>query len=84
VENETSRNPDRRGACRVAYCTDSNRACDRANGGEAVVMDEQKREEIGDLLRRLVDTAVEMHGRAEAAEQAAATARADAMQEGKG
>jgi hypothetical protein len=44
-------------------------------------MEEPTREEIGDLLRRLVDTAVEMKERAEAAEQALATARADALRE---
>jgi len=32
-------------------------------------MDDSKREEIGDLLRRLVDTAVEMKDRVEAAEE---------------
>jgi hypothetical protein len=41
-----------------------------------LVMAEPTREEIGDLLRRLVDTVVEMKDRADAAEQALATARA--------
>jgi hypothetical protein len=39
------------------------------------------REEIGDLLRRLVDTAVEMKNRAEQAEAQLAKAREDALRE---
>jgi hypothetical protein len=64
----------------VAHSADSNRACERADGGKAVVSD-PTREEIGDLLRRLVDTAVEMKDRAEQAEAQLAKARVNALRE---
>jgi hypothetical protein len=44
-------------------------------------MTDPTREELGDLLRRLVDTAVQMKDRAERAEAQLATARADAVRE---
>lgn len=44
-------------------------------------MTDPTKEELGDLLRRLVDTAVEMKDRAERAEAQLATARADAVRE---
>jgi hypothetical protein len=45
------------------------------------VVSDPTREEIGDLLRRLVDTAVEMKNRAERAEAQLAKAREDALRE---